>query len=128
MLFDVTGCKFYFENKEQGTRTKEKGKKYIAAHFLAENIPKNIPYTDILRVQNQENHLSEKKELIESRFLIYQTTDSKSRNFLITKRRKAARKFKFSQLMTRNILRKMKKPIFVIKQLTDPIDHLFRGW
>ena len=43
------------------------------------------PSTDISRVQNQENHLPEKKRLIESRFLIQQTTDSKSRNVLSPK-------------------------------------------
>jgi hypothetical protein len=56
--------KFYENNKD-------KGKKYVAAHFMAEGDQKR-PYIDTLRVQLLENHLPGKKEAVESPKLIHQ--------------------------------------------------------
>ena len=72
--------KFYFENKE-------KGKQYVAAHFLAENIPKTTIYRHIKSAESGKP-LARKKET--DRKPIFNTTNNrlKIKKCFITKRRR----------------------------------------
>ena len=99
---------FYNENKE-------KGKQYVAAHFLAENAPKATIYRHI-------NSAASGKQLARKngsgRKPIFNTPNNRVKIKKIF--RKAARKFKCSHITIRNILRKMQKPILCYKREKRP--------
>ena len=108
--------KFYNENKE-------KGKQYVAAHFLEENVPKATIYRHI-------NSAASGKQLARKngsgRKPIFNTPNNRvkiKKMFNNRKKpslRKAARKFKCSHITIRNILRKMQKPILCYKREKRP--------